>query len=41
MHPLETEFQPVTPRKVVFFKLGGTWDMVERDGKLIGKGKLR
>ena len=27
-------------RKVIFFKIGGTWDMVKKNGKLIGSGGL-
>lgn len=28
------------PVPVNFFKLGGTWDMIERDGRRVGTGKL-
>jgi L-asparaginase/Glu-tRNA(Gln) amidotransferase subunit D len=27
-------------RPVIFFKVGGTWDMVKKDGKLVGTGGL-
>jgi hypothetical protein len=29
-----------TPLPVIFFKVGGTWDMVKQDGKLVGTGGL-
>lgn len=28
------------PTSAIFYKLGGTWDMVERDGKFLGTGNL-
>ena len=28
------------PININFYKLGGTWDMVERNGRLIGTGNL-
>lgn len=28
------------PTKIIFCKLGGTWDMIERDGKRVGTGNL-
>ena len=28
------------PTPVAFYKLGGTWDMVERNGRRVGTGRL-
>jgi L-asparaginase/Glu-tRNA(Gln) amidotransferase subunit D len=31
---------PKEPRHIAFFKLGGTWDMIKINGKLVGSGTL-
>jgi len=36
--PIEDIIQP--PIKVKFYKLGGTWDMIEKDSRFIGTGNL-
>lgn len=43
--PRSEEFPPSRerlgkPTPVVFYKVGGTWDMVEQEGRLIGTGNL-